>query len=135
LNSIESSWIRVVFTGASATHDDTHPSVLAFLASRIDWARKNLEPMQEYFSVAIQRAWLQGGSIRGGSPVRLGVVLGESDAAAVTPRAGELLRLAAQVGDHDAAAATRAAGRGGDRFDGLCGHGREPSRLRASGAS
>jgi len=57
LNSIESSWIRVVCTGASATHDDSHPSVLAFLASRIDLARKNLEPMQENFSALIQRIY------------------------------------------------------------------------------
>jgi 4-amino-4-deoxy-L-arabinose transferase-like glycosyltransferase len=135
LNSIESSWIRVVCTGASATHDDSHPSVLAFLASRIDEARQNLESMQEMFSAANQRTLLQGGSIRGGSPVRLGVVLGEGDTAAVAPRAGELVRLAAEVGDHHTAAATCAAWLGGDRFDGFRGHEGEPSRLPASGAS
>jgi hypothetical protein len=39
----------VVLIGASATHDDSHPSVLAFLARDIDSAAENLESVQENF--------------------------------------------------------------------------------------
>jgi hypothetical protein len=87
----------VVFTGASATHDDSHPSVLAFLASRIDFARENLEPMQENFGAVNQRIWLQGGDVSLAAPVRLRVVFTQSHTTAVTPRAGQLVRFAAEV--------------------------------------
>jgi hypothetical protein len=127
---VESSWIRVVCTGASATHDDSHPSVLAFLAFRIDSARENLELLQEKFSaqirrthVRIQRRWLQGVGVRWDSPVRLSVVLAQGHPTAVAPRARQLVRLAAEVGDHNAAATAGGAWLRSDRLGGFRGHG------------
>ena len=94
-------------TGASATHDDRHPSVLAFLDSHIDSTHENLEPVQENFS-ACKRAELLGVGVRRDAPARLSVVLAQHHAAALAPWTRKLMRLAAEAGDHDAAAAAAA---------------------------
>jgi hypothetical protein len=48
LDSIESSWIRVVYFGASATHELQSPhSVLAFLTSHIGPRTPDLERVDE----------------------------------------------------------------------------------------
>ena len=109
-------------TGASATHDDRHPSVLAFLASHIDSTQENLEPVQENFS-ASKRAASVGVGVRSDAPVRLSVVLAQHHAAAIAPRARKLMRLAAEAGDHDAAAAAGAAGLRRARLGGVLAHG------------
>jgi hypothetical protein len=124
----------VVCTGASATHDDSHPSVLAFLASRIDSARENLELMQEKFGAHSPRtqAHFQRPplacvgvcvGVSGGSPARLRVVLPQGHTTAIAPRATQLMRLAAEVGDHDAAATAGGAGLRSVRLGGFRGHG------------
>jgi hypothetical protein len=111
----------VVFIGASATHDDSHPSVLAFLARDIDAARENLEPVQEKFGAWAAR--LLGVGVGAGAPMRLCVVLAERHATAVAPRAGQLVRLATEVRGHDTAAAAGAAGRRSGRLGRYLGHG------------